>query len=439
MIGKIIKGRGFRGLAEYLLRGGRGEIVAGPMAGRTPRELAAEFGRLRQLNPKLGKAVAHFSLSASPDDAPLSQDAWQSIAERFMGEMGFADAPWCAVVHHDTDHQHVHVMACRIDVNGKTVSDASDFRRAETAIRRIEADFGLIAVASPRRGGDRPEPPASTPQGTLSMPVPFQPFGQLPPPGRVPPARDTSAPSEERDAPDSEAAGASCADALVPRKRRDMRRIVADDTYGEMVSAVFGDELTRVFKHPGGAVLYFKGPGRITDTGDKLTVFGPMPEREAARRIVALAISPERGWKSITFTGSSSFVELAMREALRHQLAVNPVGEAQAQILAKLMAERRGGLGAMAGPKAGGDPLTSMLSELDELPLQPAPGLRPRQSTAPATRAEPEASPPAEPVVGVRPLFLNLGERLRDRRALRARSDSSEQESGPGKSKPSNP
>ena len=69
MIGKIApKGRGFRGLAAYLLRRGRGRIVAGVMAGRTPRELSQEFGVLRRLNPKLNKAVAHLMLSPAPDD-----------------------------------------------------------------------------------------------------------------------------------------------------------------------------------------------------------------------------------------------------------------------------------------------------------------------------------------------------------------------------------
>ncbi len=69
MIGKIAaKGRSFRGLAAYLLRLGRGRIVAGVMAGRTPRELSKEFGVLRRLNPKLNKAVAHLMLSPAPDD-----------------------------------------------------------------------------------------------------------------------------------------------------------------------------------------------------------------------------------------------------------------------------------------------------------------------------------------------------------------------------------
>jgi hypothetical protein len=111
MIGKIAaKGRGFRGLSAYLLRSGRGRIVAGVMAGRTPRELSSEFGALRRLNPKLSKAVAHLMLSPSPNDPPLTDAQWQAIAERYIGAMGFANAPWVAIVHQDTGHQHMHLI-----------------------------------------------------------------------------------------------------------------------------------------------------------------------------------------------------------------------------------------------------------------------------------------------------------------------------------------
>jgi len=147
MIGKIApKGRGFRGLLGYLMRRGRGHIVAGPMAGRTPRELASEFGVLRRLNPKLGKAVAHLMLSPAPGDPPLTDEQWQAIAERYVEAMGFADAPWVAVVHQDTDHQHLHIAASRIGFDGKTISDANDFRKSEAVVRKIETEFGLVAV-----------------------------------------------------------------------------------------------------------------------------------------------------------------------------------------------------------------------------------------------------------------------------------------------------
>ena len=153
MIGNITKGKAFRPLANYLMDDERGEIVAGTMAGRTPRELAAEFGQFRRLNPKLSRAVAHFSLSPSPEDPPITTALWQSIANCFMADMGWGEesgAPWCAVIHRDTDLTHLHLMACRIDQHGKTIADANDFRRAEAAIRRIEQQFGLVAVANPK-------------------------------------------------------------------------------------------------------------------------------------------------------------------------------------------------------------------------------------------------------------------------------------------------
>ena len=150
MIGKIApKGKGFRGLATYLLRQDRGRIVAGSMAGRTPRELAREFGALRKLNPRVTKAVAHLMLSPSSEDAPISDEQWQAIAQRYIEAMGFENSAWVAVLHQDTDHQHIHIIASRIDFSGKTVSDSNDFRRSEAIVRKIEQEFHLRRLPSP--------------------------------------------------------------------------------------------------------------------------------------------------------------------------------------------------------------------------------------------------------------------------------------------------
>jgi hypothetical protein len=128
MIGEIApNGKSARGLASYLMRYGRGRIIAGTMAGRTPRELSREFGALRRLNPKLTKAVAHLMLSPAPGDPPLSDAQWQEIAQRYAEGMGYADTAWCGVIHDDTDHQHLHIIACRIDIHGKTISDANHY------------------------------------------------------------------------------------------------------------------------------------------------------------------------------------------------------------------------------------------------------------------------------------------------------------------------
>lgn len=420
MIGKVSIKRSSRSLASYLLKDGRGQIVAGPMAGRTPRELAAEFGHFRRLNPKLGKAVAHFSLSPSPDDPPLTDDQWQAIAERFMGEMGFVDSPWCGVIHRDTFYEskprpHLHLMACRIDRLGRTVSDSNSYRRAEAAIRGIERDFGLIAVPDPPRRKPKLTPSTTTTEGEQDMTdtTPSNLFK----PGDV---TDLYAiePAPIKPLADAVVLSASVADELTDRKSRDVRRITREKDYEQHVRTILGSELTKVQIHLEGAVLEFMD-GKIMDSGDKLSSSGEMSEEVAAKRIVLLACS--RNWGSITFTGSPLFIEHSMRLAMSHGMVIKANGPEQEALLAKLEAEKRGGMGAMsvmAGPTFETDPILAPLAELDSIPAQTLPRTAPPPAPValPPAFPDPQPQPPRSPVVGVSPAFPNLRERLKERR-----------------------
>jgi hypothetical protein len=452
VIGKIApNGKGARGLASYLLRRGRGTIIGGTMAGLTPRELSREFGALRRLNPKLTKAVAHLMLSPAPGDPPLTDAQWQAIAERYAEAMGYADTAWCGVVHNDTDHQHLHIIACRIDIKGKTISDANSYRKSEAIVRRLERDFGLVVVANPtdtkRHLSAKPE---ITIEGETTMqdndlqatipPNPFKPgdsqHATWPQPFE--PGRDQAELAIINTTPGIVMPGASVADPLTKKQAQDLRRAIVEDDYSQRMQNLLGEDLTRVFRHADGATLYFKQPGRIADQGRKLTVLGGMDEKLAAQRIVALG--RERGWKTIMFTGSGSFVELAMREALKQHLTVIASDARQEVILAKIMAERQGGMGAAAGPAvavpADADIIT-LLDELDDLPAQPRP--MPPQPAQPAVPVAAPPAPPAIPVapkppqVGVLPQFLNLSERLQDRRERK-----SSNASGPAAAPPAN-
>ncbi|SDW50061.1 Relaxase/Mobilisation nuclease domain-containing protein [Variovorax sp. YR634] len=417
------------------------------MAGFTPRELSREFGALRRLNPNLTKAVAHLMLSPAPGDPPLTDAQWQAIAERYAEAMGYAKTAWCGVVHNDTDHQHLHIIACRIDIHGKTISDANSYRKSEAIVRRLERDFGLVAVASPTgiKRKSQPSPKTSTtieepstmtdsltPSQPSTPPNPFDPSDSQHAtwPEPFEPGRDVAELALVSSTPTIVMPGASPAEMLTDSKRRDMRRALVEADYAQRMQTILGDDLTRVYKHAQGAILYFRQPGRISDQGDRLTVLGGMEEKLAAQRIVALAC--EKRWETISFTGSASFVERAMREALKQHLTVVARSQAQATILAKVMAERQGGMGTAAGPAilppgavAGDEDILAPLDELDDLPL-PAPWSKPTKAQTPT---QPVAVPPAAPAVpaspnelpktppvGVLPRFLNLRERLQDRR-----------------------
>ena len=463
MIGLLSKGYSFRALADYLLlddrRNPRGRIIGGLMAGKTPRELSREFKKLRALNPKLGRAVAHFVLSPSPDDPPLPDETLAEIAEKYIQEMGFEAAPWCAVAHEDSSHPHVHIMASRIGFDAKTISDAGDYRRSEKAIRRLELLYGLKVIASPplNEAGyllkvrksevvANVEAPAISDKTskeqlqTKELAVedsndqkqnPFPPGSPLAAtwPEAYEPGRD-EAEMAMADIFETNAATASVGDELNDRKRREIRRTPHENAYEKQLQQIFPADTPAVFRYPRGVILYFRQPqphpGRIVDRGDKLTAQGGMSDQLAAKRIVALATNPNRRWRSIVFDGSDQFVELGMREAMACGLTIHAKGQIQAEILARLMAEKRGGMGSNTGPVASNsdrhaiadDPILLPLRELDVLGFRGQGDQEPLQ-TSPRTAPSPKLvipSPAPDPIVGVTPHFLNLRERIEDRR-----------------------
>jgi hypothetical protein len=145
MIAKAVKGKGFRGALEYDLKED-GQILDTNMSGKTPRELAKEFGQIRKLRPNLNKAVLHVSISAAPGEK-LTNEQWIEIARRYLQGMGFTDNQFIITRHNDTEHEHIHILANRIRFDGQVVSDSRDYRRQETIMREIERDFGLQRVA----------------------------------------------------------------------------------------------------------------------------------------------------------------------------------------------------------------------------------------------------------------------------------------------------
>jgi len=153
VIQKIITGRGFRGVLEYVfqksaeLKHAEARIVGSNMAGATPRDLAREFGAVRRLNPALTRAVHHCPLSL-PAGERLDDAQWAAFARDYLERMGFGNAPYVVVKHAEN---HVHIVAARIGFDGKTVSDANDRPRSNRVVHELEREYGLSHAIDPAR------------------------------------------------------------------------------------------------------------------------------------------------------------------------------------------------------------------------------------------------------------------------------------------------
>jgi len=147
VIGKQIKGRSFSKLLNYLFGKDGASLIGSNMEETTPRGLAAEFRFCRQLNPRVSRSVYHASLSL-PYTEHLENDTWHEIAQKYLQAMGFDMNQYVVVRHSDRDHDHAHIVASRVRLDGTTVSDSWDYRRSEAAIRQLEQDYGLRSLHS---------------------------------------------------------------------------------------------------------------------------------------------------------------------------------------------------------------------------------------------------------------------------------------------------
>ncbi|MCX5965935.1 MAG: relaxase/mobilization nuclease domain-containing protein [Cyanobacteria bacterium] len=153
MLAKQVKGRDFHGCLAYVL-GKAGAIkIGGNVRGRDPLALSHEFLQPIHDRSHLTRLVYHCALSLPPGES-LEDWTWRKITKDYLEAMGFKYSQYILVRHTDTDHhQHVHIVANRVGMDGKTVSESFDHFRCQTVVRAIEEAYHLQPVTSSWESG----------------------------------------------------------------------------------------------------------------------------------------------------------------------------------------------------------------------------------------------------------------------------------------------
>lgn len=176
MIPNVTRGDRMSGLIGYLVGPGRHNehtephLVEGDawlmawhsgdsLDGKGAQEIARHLDAPRRRN---GVEVPHghvwhCSLSLRPDEAPLTDDRWASIAREFVAAMEFDDCQgtrepcrWVAI-HHGTSrggNDHIHIAVDLVRPDGTRADVFRDFSRAQTACRALEKRWGLEQLES---------------------------------------------------------------------------------------------------------------------------------------------------------------------------------------------------------------------------------------------------------------------------------------------------
>jgi len=142
MKAKVGRGAGFGGLCRYVGRSEAApERVGGNIDGATPAEWTAELSATRQVRD-VRRPVWHCSLTL-PAGEHLTAEKWDQIAWDFMEQMGLAAHPWVAVRHGNTDHEHIHIVASRIGLDGSLWAGQFEATKAIQATQRLEQTHNL--------------------------------------------------------------------------------------------------------------------------------------------------------------------------------------------------------------------------------------------------------------------------------------------------------
>jgi len=145
MIGKVLKGRSFKGAVSYVLEAKNAKLLYSEgVLDIDKNTIINSFYMQSLLNPKLSKSVGHLPLAFSPEDkSRLTDDFMIQLAREYMKEMKIKNTQYIIVRHNNTDHPHLHIVFNRVDNDGKTISDSNDRYRNEKVCKLLKDRYNL--------------------------------------------------------------------------------------------------------------------------------------------------------------------------------------------------------------------------------------------------------------------------------------------------------
>ncbi len=166
MIGKISTGKDFGGCIRYILEGKNGEkkefaeVLHYNNCYGDKNELIQQFRDVKALNRKIEKPVWHTSLSFTHNDK-VSKKQLLEISEKLAKKFGFEKNQYLVVQHHDTKHQHIHIVCNRVGFDSKAISTSKNYQKVSEFSRSMEKEYNLEQVLSPEKflGKDKKQIP----------------------------------------------------------------------------------------------------------------------------------------------------------------------------------------------------------------------------------------------------------------------------------------
>ncbi len=119
------------------------------------RRVFEDFKRWIPANTRTERPMMHISLNPHPDDR-LTDALFSQLADDYMKMMGFENVPFIVFKHEDIDRYHLHIVALRVDTDGRCISDKNNFYKNKKVCRELEKKYGLKVAEREKVSPDTP-------------------------------------------------------------------------------------------------------------------------------------------------------------------------------------------------------------------------------------------------------------------------------------------
>lgn len=150
MIGMAQACKGGGALASYVMKEEKGyELCRNGVSGSTPREITDEMKIIQDLNQRAENRTISIVISPEKSEGQKLTDVQlEKITKDFMNKLGIdpKKQQYIAFVHTEKSHKHIHVIANRVQENGKLISDHHIGKRAQWAGHEVAKENGLTSA-----------------------------------------------------------------------------------------------------------------------------------------------------------------------------------------------------------------------------------------------------------------------------------------------------
>jgi hypothetical protein len=144
MIAKNIKGKSFGGCVRYVMNDSSELLEAEGVFADSAESIVRSFAMQRANRSEIKQPVGHIPLAFAPEDkARMNNEFMLLLAKEYMKEMGIGNTQYIIVRHHNTDHDHLHIVYNRIDNDLKLISANNDYKSNIAVCKKLKDRYQL--------------------------------------------------------------------------------------------------------------------------------------------------------------------------------------------------------------------------------------------------------------------------------------------------------